>query len=307
MKKLFPHSHAGGELKKSSQRPARASHARIAVFAFLMLCMSVVALVNVVPVPAQQHGRDWRAAEARRKRDLQACMRKWETAYQQTVKDAQHEKFLAERKAEDNYKIALHNAKSDAARAAAKKAKMEAFREADMALKAARRDAQEIVQAGHKACNNPKQPEQTNNNSNNNTPKNPTNSSARACGGNNSAGGTLGHAPRPRNPTVRMDLRVVDETGQPVRGVKTKLWSERQSNGLSCETIHTTDPCGGVLMNPIHITKTLRLKLEAKGFEPQMIQVDPSQLDKPFRAVMQTKKAVRSIANSARQTTQAPN
>jgi hypothetical protein len=86
-----------------------------------------------------------------------------------------------------------------------------------------------------------------------------------------------------------MDLRVVDEAGKPVRGVKTKLWSERLSNGLFCETVHTTDPCGTVLMDPIHFNKTLQLKLEAKGFEPRMIQVDPSQLDRPFRVVMQTK------------------
>jgi hypothetical protein len=66
------------------------------------------------------------------------------------------------------------------------------------------------------------------------------------------------------------------------------------------ETIHTTDPCGGVLMDPIHITKTLQLKLEARGFEPQTIQVDPSQLDKPFRAVMQAKRTGPATASSAK-------
>jgi hypothetical protein len=57
-------------------------------------------------------------------------------------------------------------------------------------------------------------------------------------------------------------------------------------------------------MDPIHITKTLQLKLEARGFEPQMIQVDPAQLDKPFTAVMQTRKALQGAASSARQAVQ---
>jgi hypothetical protein len=288
MKRLFTDSHAPGQRRKNSRRPSRAPHVRIAAFAFLVLCMSVIALVNVVPVPAQ-HGRDWRAAEARRKRDFQACMRKWETAWHRALKDAEHKQQLAERKAEDDYKTALHNAKSDAERAAAKKTKMEAFKQAEIGIRKARRDAQEILQAGRESCNNPKPPETPNNNSSNNNPNKPKDSSARGCGGGNSTEGTLGHAPRNGNPSVRMDLRVVDETGKPVRGVKTKLWSERQSNGLLCETIHTTGECGNVLMDPIHITKTLQLKLEAKGFEPQMIQVDPSQLDRPFKAVMQAK------------------
>jgi hypothetical protein len=227
-------------------------------------------------------------------------MRQWNVAYQQTVKAAKHEQRLAEQKAEADYRAAMRNAKSDAARHAAKMAKREAMVKAQHALRNAIRDAQEVMQKANESCRNPKQPEQTNNNSNNNNPKKPADSSARSCGGNNSSEGTLGHGPRPRNPTVRMDLRVVDETGRPVRGVKTKLWSERQSNGLLCETVHMTDPCGGVLMDPIHITKTLQLKLEARGFEPQMIQVDPAQLDRPFRAVMQAKKTAPGIARSAK-------
>ncbi|HEV2881915.1 MAG TPA: hypothetical protein VGX24_11610 [Pyrinomonadaceae bacterium] len=250
--------------------------------------MSVIALVNVVTVPAQ-HGRDWHEAQARKEREYQACSRPWEAAFQQTIKDIQRGVDLAERKAEDAYRIAARNAKTEAERAAAKKAKLEAVRKAKLDSRGAMRDAQEIRQKALQSCRNPKQLEQTNNNSNKSNK--PAESSARSCGGNNSAGGTLGHGPRPRNPSVRMDLLVVDESGKPVRGVKTKLWSERQSNGLSCETIHTTGACGNVLMDPIHITKTLQLKLEAKGFEPQLIRVEPSQLDRPFRAVMQAKRS----------------
>jgi hypothetical protein len=291
MKRLSTDSHANrGETRKNSQRPARAPHAKNVAFAFLVLCMFVVA---VGTVPAQyERGRAYEEAQARKEREIQTCMRQWEVAYQQTVKVAQREKLIAERKADNAYRSAIRNDASDAARTAAKRAQREALQKAQMDLRNAVRDAQQIRQTALQSCRNPKPPETTNNNSGNNNSNNSTDSSARSCGGNNSsAGRTLGHGPRPRNPSVRMDLSVVDETGRPVRGVKTKLWSERQSNGLSCETIHTTDACGNVLMAPIHITKTLQLKLEARGFEPQMIQVEPSQLDKPFRAVMQAKRS----------------
>jgi hypothetical protein len=251
--------------------------------------MSVAALVYVVPVPAQ-HGRDWHAAQARQEREFQTCMRPAGTAFQKAISEAGQNLKEAEREAQQTYNAAMRNVKSDAARSAAKKAKQEALRKAKEESHQARRAALQAKQAAEQSCRNPKQPETTNNNSNNNTPKKPTDSSARSCGGNNATRGTLGHGPRPRNPSVRMDISVVDETGRPVRGVKTKLWSERQSNGLSCETVHLTDACGNVLMDPIHITKTLQLKLEANGFEPQMIQVEPSQLDRPYRAVMQAKR-----------------
>lgn len=198
-------------------------------------------------------------------------MRPAGVAYQNALREAQQNLVKAEREAEQDYRAAIRNNKSDAARTAAKKAKQEALRKAQQEAQQARRAAQQARQEAEQNCRNPKQPETTNNK--------PANTSE----------GTLGHGPRGRNPSVRMDLRVVDEAGKPVQGVKTKLWSERQSNGYLCETFHTTDALGKVLMDPIHFTKTLQLKLEARGFEPQTIQVDPSQLDKPFMAVMQAK------------------
>jgi CHAT domain-containing protein/tetratricopeptide (TPR) repeat protein len=110
---------------------------------------------------------------------------------------------------------------------------------------------------------------------------------------------TLGHGPTPNNPSVRMDLRVVDQNGNPVKGVKAKLWSERQPNGFLCECEHYTDVSGKVLMDPIHLTKTLTLKLEAKGFEPQQLSIDPSALNRPFRAVMQAKGAAQQGAGQS--------
>lgn len=275
MKTLFLHSPAGGEMRKSSYLPAR-----VAAFAFLILCLSVLALGPAVgPVPAQQHGRAYTECMARAKRNYQASTR------------PAHQKLMeAKRKAEEAYNKAIRADKSAAARHAAQDAKRTAMRQADADYRDALKPLKEAWEQAENACRRPQaSQEEPNNNSNNNTPKKPADSSARGCGGNNPTEGTLGHGLRGRSSSVRMDLRVLDQNGNPVRGVKTKLWSERQSNGLSCETLHTTDACGKVLMDPIHITKTLQLKLEAKGFEPQMIQVDPSQLDKPFRAVMQAK------------------
>ena len=145
------------------------------------------------------------------------------------------------------------------------------------------------------------------NDSSNNNSNNTSNSSAGGGGAasNTPTEGTLGHGLRGRSRSVRMDLRVVDQNGNPVPGVKSKLSSERQSNGFSCDCQHTTDALGKVLMDPIHFTKTLKLKLEAKGFEPQMIDVDPSQLDKPFKAVMQAKGAVQGAAGAAQNAAQA--
>ncbi|MCA1631749.1 MAG: hypothetical protein LC785_17625, partial [Acidobacteria bacterium] len=113
---------------------------------------------------------------------------------------------------------------------------------------------------------------------------------------------TLGHGPTARNPSVRMDLRVVDQDGNPVKGVKAKLASERGENGLKCDCEHVTDALGKVLMDPIHLTRTLKLTLQAKGFDPLQLDVDPSKLNQPYRAVMQAKGA--SAASQAKSAAQ---
>ncbi|HVG31107.1 MAG TPA: CHAT domain-containing tetratricopeptide repeat protein [Pyrinomonadaceae bacterium] len=112
---------------------------------------------------------------------------------------------------------------------------------------------------------------------------------------------TLGHGPTARNPSVRMDLRVVDQDGNPVKGVKAKLESERGAGGLLCDCTHFTDAAGKVLMDPIHLTRTLKLTLQAKGFDPLQVSVDPSKLNQPFRVAMQAKGAAQQAANAASQ------
>ncbi|HEV2860053.1 MAG TPA: hypothetical protein VGX48_03535 [Pyrinomonadaceae bacterium] len=233
--------------------------------------IGILLVLSLGQLPVLANPRDDQAEEARKQRQFQTCMRPAELAYQKAIKEAQHNLKMAEHAAEGDYREAMRNAKSDAARTAAREAKRRAEKKAQEAARLAQRAALDAKRAAADSCRNPKPPEQPENN--------PAASTQ----------GTLGHGPRGLNPSVRMDLRVVDGTGKPVQGVKAKLWSERQSNGFLCEAFHTTDARGTALMNPIHFNKTLQLKLEAKGFEPQIVQVDPSQLDRPFRAVMQAK------------------
>ena len=110
---------------------------------------------------------------------------------------------------------------------------------------------------------------------------------------------TLGHGPTPRSRTVRMDLKVVDQQGRPVQNARAKLASERQGNGLLCECEHITNPRGEVLMDPIHLTKTLKLEVEAKGYEPLTTSVDPASLNRPFQAVLQAKGAAAAAGAAA--------
>jgi CHAT domain-containing protein/tetratricopeptide (TPR) repeat protein len=103
---------------------------------------------------------------------------------------------------------------------------------------------------------------------------------------------TLGHGPsNSRAPSVRMDLRVVDQDGDPINGVHAKLASERGNNGLKCDCEHFTQGDGSILMDPIHFTHTLKLTLEAKGFEPLQLNVNPSDLNQPYRVALQAKGA----------------
>jgi CHAT domain-containing protein/tetratricopeptide (TPR) repeat protein len=107
---------------------------------------------------------------------------------------------------------------------------------------------------------------------------------------------TLGHGPTPSNRSVRMDLRVVDQDGNPVKGVKAKLESERGENGLLCDCQHVTGADGKVLMDPIHLTQTLKLTLNAKNFEPLQISVDPSDLNQPYHIALQAKGAAQGAS-----------
>ena len=98
----------------------------------------------------------------------------------------------------------------------------------------------------------------------------------------------MGRAPREPNGVGRLDLRVVDDEGTPVKGVQALLES-RRTDGFFCEAWNTTDARGVAVIPPLHMGH-LTLKLKAKGYETQKLEIDASSLDQPVRVVLQAKK-----------------
>ena len=97
----------------------------------------------------------------------------------------------------------------------------------------------------------------------------------------------MGRAPKQADGVGRLDLRVVDEQGNPVQGVRADLQSKR-GGGFLCESWNWTDARGVSVLPPLHMGK-LTLKLSAKGYETQKVEVDASSLDQPVRVVLHHK------------------
>src|SRR5215207_1960581 len=94
----------------------------------------------------------------------------------------------------------------------------------------------------------------------------------------------MGRAPKQVNGVGRLDLRVVDQDGNPVQGVRADLQSKR-TDGFLCESWNWTDARGVSVLPPLHMGK-LTLKLSAKGFQTQKIVVDAASLDQPVRVTL---------------------
>ncbi|HWW74035.1 MAG TPA: carboxypeptidase-like regulatory domain-containing protein [Pyrinomonadaceae bacterium] len=97
----------------------------------------------------------------------------------------------------------------------------------------------------------------------------------------------MGRAPKQTDGVGRLDLRVVDEDGNPVQGVRADLKSKRM-DGFLCESWNWTDARGVSVLPPLHMGQ-LTLKLSAKGFQTQTIQVNAASLDQPVRVVLHAK------------------
>jgi hypothetical protein len=97
----------------------------------------------------------------------------------------------------------------------------------------------------------------------------------------------MGRAPKQVDGVGRLDLRIVDEDGNPVKGVRADLQSKRPG-GFLCESWNWTDARGVSVLPPLHMGQ-LTLKLSAKGFETQTIQVNAADLDQPVRIVLHSK------------------
>jgi hypothetical protein len=97
----------------------------------------------------------------------------------------------------------------------------------------------------------------------------------------------MGRAPKQADGIGRLDLRVVDQDGNPIEGVRADLQSKR-AGGFLCESWNWTDARGVSVLPPLHMGK-LTLKLSAKGYETQKIEIDAASLDQPVRIVLQKK------------------
>ncbi len=98
----------------------------------------------------------------------------------------------------------------------------------------------------------------------------------------------MGQAPKEMNGIGRLDLRVVDQNGNPVKGAFAKLESKR-SDGFFCESRNFTDANGVSVLPPIHMGD-LKLIVKAKGYETQTLNITRDSLGEPLRLTLVAKK-----------------
>ena len=103
---------------------------------------------------------------------------------------------------------------------------------------------------------------------------------------------SMGRAPSEPNGIGRLDLRVVDESGNPVSGAYATLrsiWVKAREGEQLCESFGATNADGAIALPPIHMG-TLKLKVKAKGYRTQEIEVPTSSLSQPVRVTLARKK-----------------
>jgi hypothetical protein len=96
-----------------------------------------------------------------------------------------------------------------------------------------------------------------------------------------------GIAPKAPNGIGRADVRVFDEHGNPIRNAYVKLESTR-SDGFFCESWGETDQSGVIALLPIHMG-SLKLKIKAKGYRPQELDVPADELGDPVHVTLKKK------------------
>ena len=97
----------------------------------------------------------------------------------------------------------------------------------------------------------------------------------------------MGRAPSAPNEIGRLDLRVVDENGAPVRGAYaelTSIWSKGPDRE-KCESYGYTDERGVIALPPIHMG-TLNLEVKARGYKTQRMPVALNSLADPVRVTL---------------------
>jgi len=96
-----------------------------------------------------------------------------------------------------------------------------------------------------------------------------------------------GIAPKEPNCIGRADVRVFDENGNAIKNAYVKLESTR-TDGFFCESWGDTDAHGVIALPPIHMG-TLKLKVKAKGYRSEELEVPASDLGNPVRVTLKKK------------------
>lgn len=95
----------------------------------------------------------------------------------------------------------------------------------------------------------------------------------------------MGIAPKAPNGIGRADVRVFDESGNPIRNALVKLESTR-SDGYFCETDWgLTNDRGVMVLPPLHMGE-LKFKVKAKGYRSQELNIPASSLNEPVRVTL---------------------
>ncbi|HEX8633613.1 MAG TPA: CHAT domain-containing protein [Pyrinomonadaceae bacterium] len=103
----------------------------------------------------------------------------------------------------------------------------------------------------------------------------------------------MGRAPKKLDGIGRMDLRVVDENGNPIKGARGRLSTQRP-NGIDCDCWEVTNATGRAVLPPIHVGKVLKLEVNAPGYEPLEQIVPADQLAAPFKVTLKAQDAPNS-------------
>jgi len=98
---------------------------------------------------------------------------------------------------------------------------------------------------------------------------------------------STGLAPKVINGIGRADVRVRDEKGDPIKDAYVKLESTR-TDGFFCESWNNTDARGIAGLLPIHMGN-LKLKIKAKGYQSQELEIPFEQLGDPVRVTLRKK------------------
>jgi hypothetical protein len=97
----------------------------------------------------------------------------------------------------------------------------------------------------------------------------------------------MGRAPKAENGIGRLDLRILDEDGNPIKGAFAKLESER-TDGYFCESWNSSNDKGVAVLPPIHMGK-LTLVIKAKGYQTVKMDVPLDSLSEPVRVTLHKK------------------